>query len=247
MPPGAIGAAQLMRGGPLPGYLQPVEISAPGGAQVALAMDGVFDVSQPAPVRVGLLVGKVYRIKVTNIPFRPGQEVYPSIEIINRLYPPPGHEVKFPIPIELTREELEIALRGHYVVRVIYLESPRGALPVRQDPQHQRYFEVAQHEDPLEVADVLGRPMAILRIGSRVPEQDFSSGRFLFDSPPWTQLPTWTEPVNEETPAVDPAGPIPGEPTPAIPDADASRPAAEPLRAPVDTTTRPAAAVGATR
>ncbi len=134
MPPGAIGAAQLMRGGPLPGYFQPVEITAPQDTQVALAMDGVFDAPQPAPLRVGLLVGNVYRLKVTNIPFRAGQEVFPSIEIINRLYPPPGSEAKFPIPIELTREELELAIRGHYVVRVIYLENPAHGPPRRDRP-----------------------------------------------------------------------------------------------------------------
>ena len=188
MPPGAIGAAQLMRGGPLPGYFQPVEISAPQDTQIALATEGVFDAPQPAPLRVGLLVGNVYRLKVTGIPFRPGQEVFPSIEIINRLYPPRGSEAKFPIPIELTREELEMAIRGQYVVRVIYLENPRTALPSREDPRQQRYFEVGPNQDPLEVADALGRPMAILRIGSRVPEQDNTTGRFVFNSPPWVAL-----------------------------------------------------------
>ena len=210
MPPGAVGAAQLMRGGPLPGYFQPVEISTPQDTQVALAMDGLFDTPQPGPLRAGLLVGKVYRLRVTNIPYRPGQEVYPSIEIINRLYPPQGSEAKFPIPIDLTQEELELAVRGHFVVRVIYLENPRGALPVRQTPREQRYFEVRANEDPLEVADTLGRPMAILRIGSRIPDQDLSSGRFLFDSPPWTQLPAWPEPVTEEG-----LEPTPEEPAPA--------------------------------
>ena len=37
MPPGAIGSRQLQRGGPLPGYFQPVEIMAPEGAMVSLA------------------------------------------------------------------------------------------------------------------------------------------------------------------------------------------------------------------
>ncbi len=197
MPPGTIGAAQLMRGGPLPGYFQPVEITGPQETQVAMATDGVYESPQPAPLRVALLVGKVYRLKVTNIPFHVGQEVFPSIEIINRLYPPAGSEAKFPIPIELTREELEMAIRGQYVVRVIYLENPRTALPAREDPQQQRYFEVGPNQDPLEVADALGRPIAILRIGSRVPDLDTESGRFLFDSPPWIQLPAWVDPPSD--------------------------------------------------
>jgi hypothetical protein len=210
-PPGAIGAAQLMRGGPLPGYFQPVQITGPEGLQIALAHEGVFEPPQDAPLLVGLLVGHVYRLKITNIPLQVGQELFPSIEVINRLYPPPGSEGKFPIPIELTREELEMALRGMYVVRVIYLEHPALALPTRQSPLDQRYFEVGPQQDPLEVADSLGRPMAILRIGSRVPELDEVSGRFLFESPPWFRVPvpvepTEAEPGGEPADGVQPAG-----------------------------------------
>ncbi|MHB8863807.1 MAG: hypothetical protein ACYC6N_15500 [Pirellulaceae bacterium] len=234
MPPGVIGSAQLMRGGPLPGYFQPVEIAAPAEAHIALAIDGMFDAPQPAPLRVALLVGNVYRLKVTNLPFRPGQEVFPSIEIINRLYPPAGSEAKFPLPIELTREELELAIRGQFVVRVIYLENPGTALPSRDDPHQQRYFEVAPNQDPLEVADALGRPMAILRIGSRVPELDNVTGRFLFASPPWMQLPIWIEPQDEAVPDAHQAVPV--EATPGTGQ-----------RVPFHTTGRPTAAGGPTR
>ncbi len=207
MPPGSIGQAQLMRGGPLPGYYQSVEISAPRGTQLALAIDGTFEPPQPAPLKAGLLIGSVYRLKVTNIPFQEGQEIFPSLEIINRLYPPQGSETRFPIPIELTREELELALRGQFVIRVIYLEDPRTALPRREDPAQQRYFEVGPGQDPLEVADGLGRPMAILRIGSRVPELDPATGRFLFDSPPWMRFPEvlMDEPTQAPDPSAEPS------------------------------------------
>lgn len=208
-PPGVLGAAQLQRGGPLPGYVQPVQISGPDGVQIALAQEGFFEPSENAPLLVGLLVGHVYRLKVTNIPQQVGEELYPSIEVLNRLYPPAGSEGRFPIPIELTREELDMALRGMFVVRVIYLEDPALALPVSQSPLDQRYFEVGPQQDPLEVADSLGRPMAILRIGSRVPELDEISGRFLFDSPPWYRLPVPGEPTEAEPAAevgVQPAG-----------------------------------------
>lgn len=192
MAPGVVGQGQLMRGGPLPGHFQAVEISAPKGTELSLAMDGRFDAARPAPLKAGLLVGHVYRLRATNIPLREGQEVFPSIEVVNRLYPPPGAQADFPIPIQLTQEELRRALRGQFVVRVIYLEDPRAALPFRGDAEQQRYFEVGPGEDPLEVADGLGRPMAILRIGSRVPDLDQASGRFLFRSPPWYRIPEVT-------------------------------------------------------
>ena len=133
-------------------------------------------------------IGQVYRLRVSKIPLKAGFEVYPSVEIINRLYPPQGLAWKFPIPIHLTSRDMEFALQGRYVTRVIYLEDPRAALPAVANPNVQRYFDVGTTEDPLHTADQLGRPMAILRLGSRVPRLDRTTGSFLFNSPP-LQLP----------------------------------------------------------
>ena len=66
--PGLIGAQQLARGGPLPGYFQPLEIRAPEGTSVWFADQGRFDSAQPAPAMAAMLVGVVYRLRVTGIP-----------------------------------------------------------------------------------------------------------------------------------------------------------------------------------
>lgn len=182
-PPGTVGRGQLVRGGPLAGYFQPVEFKALGGMEVSLAQGGKFGPSTPTTT-AGLLIGQVYRLRVSNIPLQPGLEVYPSVEIINRLYPPQGASWKFPIPIHLTKRDIEFALQGRYVTRVIYLEEPRAATPYVANPNEQPYFDVGSSEDPLHVADRLGRPMAILRLGSRVPRLDRTTGTFLFHSPP---------------------------------------------------------------
>jgi hypothetical protein len=170
LPPGAVAAGQLTRPNQLAGYVQPVEIQVPDGVRISLNVGGQFDESRPGPVQAGMLIGPVYSLKITNIPFREGQEVFPTIEMINRLYPPPGQERCFPVPVQLTREELEFALDGRFVTRVIYLEDTATALPRRDEPGDQRFFEVPPDQDPLQVADRLGRPMAILRMGSRIPD-----------------------------------------------------------------------------
>ena len=183
MPPGAIGGQHLLRGGPLPGYFQPVEITAPQGAMISTAIEGGFAEAEPTSTKVGLLIGAVYRLKITNLPGHEGLEVYPTIEVIDRLYPPVGQEAKFPIPIELTDEELAMAIDGKFVTRVIYLEDPEAALPVKQDPAHQHYFEARLGENPLDAADALGRPVAILRMGARVPDAEGPDAAFLYGSP----------------------------------------------------------------
>lgn len=184
MPPGAIGYRQLGRGGPLQGYFQPVRITAPPGVWITTATAGAFDEDQQAPLTVGLLIGEAYRLRVSGIPRNEGLEVFPTIELVDRLYPPPGMETRFPIPIHLTRDELEMALAGKMVTRVIYVEDPRTAIPLPDDPKRQRYFEVLPGEDPLQVADQIGRPVAILRMGSRVPSSQGPDGAFFLGSPP---------------------------------------------------------------
>ena len=185
MPPGAIGSQRLQRGGPLSGYFQPVRIRAPEGARIAPAMDANFGPSQPGDMLVGMQIGAVYRLQVTSIPNNPGVEVFPTVEIIDRTYPPPGLALRFPIPIELTQEDLELAAQGAFVTRVIYVEDPNQALPVRRtNDEAQPWLEARPGDDPLVVADGLGRPVAILRMGGRVPATDSAAGPFTYGAPP---------------------------------------------------------------
>jgi len=155
---------------------------------ISVAVGGQFETPQPAPVKIGLLIGQVYRVRLSRIPRMPDSEVCPTIEIVNRLYPPFGEKERFPIPIELLQEELLAASNGRYVTRVVYLENPLDALPISEKKHvNQRVFEVQAHEDPLEVADQLGRPMAIIRLGSRIPDQNGPDDKYLYGSPPLIQ------------------------------------------------------------
>src|SRR3954464_11036171 len=189
MPPGAIGSQRLERGGPLSGYFQPVRIRAPQGARIALASEGGKAVAnardaQANEALVGMQIGFVYRLALTSIPNNEGVDIYPTIELVDRLYPPPGLALRFPIPIELTQEELELAAGGAFVTRVIYVEDPLHALPVsRHAKGDQPWMEAPAGEDPLVTADRNGRPVAILRIGSRDTKANGPSGA-AFAAPP---------------------------------------------------------------
>jgi len=190
LPPGAIGSQQLQRGGPLPGFFQPVEITAPQGVMISLAEEGRFSNPQPAPLRAGLLVGQVYRLCAINLPFQPGVEVFPTIEVIDRLYAPRGLETRFPVRIDLPREDLEMAAQGKFVTRVVYVENPEAALPTQGIATEPSSFDVAPGMDPLVVADTLGRPIAVVRMGGRVPDQGAGPDMsFLFGCPPVLKLP----------------------------------------------------------
>jgi uncharacterized repeat protein (TIGR01451 family) len=183
MPPGAIGSQRLHRDGPLSGYFQPVRVRAPEGARIAPAVEAGFGTAQDGDLLVGLQIGAVYRLQVTNIPHQPGVEIFPTIEVVDRTYPPAGLALRFPVPIELTQEDLDLAAQGMFVTRVIYVEDPTQALPVRRtNDEGQPWLETRPGDDPLVVADGLGRPIAILRIGGRVPMAG-ANGAFTYNSP----------------------------------------------------------------
>ncbi len=171
-PPGTVAAGQLQRMPSLQCYSQPLEILVPEGARIAVQVAGHFGESQRGRMVAGMQVGSVYQLKITEIPFHPGQEVFPTVELINRIYPPPGLELRFPIPVQFTQEELELALSGKFVTRVIYLEDTATALGHADTAGEQRYYEVGPSEDPLRAADRLGKPVAIMRMGSRLPDLD---------------------------------------------------------------------------
>lgn len=157
-----------MRGGPLLGYSQPVELRMPKGTSVAATSSYGETTTRSERLRVGLQIGQLYRFAAEGIPGMPGAVVYPTIELIDRTYPPCGREHEFPIPIELTLEDLRLAAEGAFVTRVVYVEDPKTALPVSEkEIGGQQWFEARQGDDPLVIADGLGRPVAIVRIGNR--------------------------------------------------------------------------------
>jgi len=170
MPPGVIGQEQLRLHEGMAGYFQPVELTAPEGVEIAVMQNGVFDKPQPGPILIGMLIGQVYHLKLTKLPAREGAESFPTVELVNRLYPPEGKKIRFPVPIDLGADDIAQTQRGLFVTRVVYLEDPSQALPRADRPGLQRAIDVSAHEDPLHVADRLGRPMAIVRVGSRVPD-----------------------------------------------------------------------------
>jgi hypothetical protein len=200
MPPGAIGQWQLQRGGPLPGYFQPAEIAAPAGCMISLAAGGAFDLPKENSRTAAFLIGQVYRFKVTHIPLHEGIEIFPTIELIDRVYPPGSLKFQFPIRIRITRDDLAEAIRGKMVTRVIYLEDPDRALAASQDTNQQFGFDVRLGEDPLRVADSLGRPVAILRLGARVPGATGPGPRFLFGCPVWMPPPQILPAQQEQLP-----------------------------------------------
>jgi len=165
------------------GYAQPVRVSLPSQGHVSYYSGSPHNpVLTQSPSQAGMMVGHVYRVKISGLPEYPGVELYPTIEILDRLHPPSDRIQDFPIPIEITAEEIEIVLDNRMVTKVVYLEQPDMAAPFHKD-ESSLITEMSSRANLLKEADLRGRPMAILRIGGRIPDPRSPQDEFYSTSP----------------------------------------------------------------
>ena len=159
-------------------YFQPVRVSLPTKGLVTYyegSPHRSYDVK--APAQASLVVGQMYRMRISGMPEFPGVEFYPSIELIDRLHPPTCQVEDFPIEFEFTEEEFEWAANGRLVTKVIYLEQP-DRVPVTLLDQKQRITTIEPSQNAIAEADMLGRPVAIIRLGGRTPDPNQPDPRF---------------------------------------------------------------------
>lgn len=169
LPPGQAGkwAGAMGRGNTSPD--QHIKLIAPGNAQVTVFTPAGEELTSKGSIQVQVAVGPVYRFRMSGFQQAPEFEIYPSIELIDRLHPPAELAAKFPIPVELTQADIEYVRSGRMVTRVIYLEQPQLADPTRSASQTTTEM-IADPRELMAAADYRGRPMAILRIGGRLPD-----------------------------------------------------------------------------
>jgi uncharacterized repeat protein (TIGR01451 family) len=181
-PVGRVGLWSAQAGRGTVAALQPVQIAVPSKGKVTVFSGGRetgVDLGAPAQFNVG--IGYVYRLKIADMPEFPGIELYPTIEMIDRLHPPLGRAQDFPIPVSFTSEDIEAALGGRLVTKVVYLEQPQ--LAVTGDLTQAMLNRMLPPDRNLLIeADRSGRPMILVRIGGRTPDGSQADAGF-FEPP----------------------------------------------------------------
>jgi hypothetical protein len=167
---GAIGAPGWLQHGPcpetlLPDRVQPVEIRGPEGLLMAIETAEGWSMLRPGPLRMGLVVGQPYRLRIGGIPGRDGEELFPSVRVLAKLAAPPGMAWRFPVEIVIDEDDLESAATGGHVRRIVYASCESE----QPDPVPAGWFDVKPGDDALEVARTLGDPVAEVVIGNRQP------------------------------------------------------------------------------
>jgi hypothetical protein len=178
-------------GGPGPGVIPPLPPTGPpgmvmggpgGGAtsQVAfVSPEGMtvnWDVFEPGmfdsealivPGRYNFPQGAIYRLKLTNVPGRPGVELYPTLEI----GPPTPRSLAYlahnAIPVQFTEEDFDQVLSGNFVTKVIYLPDPEFQELALANVETLVSTRLDPGVDPIVEADRRGAILGIVRVGNK--------------------------------------------------------------------------------
>jgi hypothetical protein len=118
------------------------------------------------PARYNFGQGYIYRLKITNIPGRPGAALYPTIEVAPTTPATDAYLSHNAIPVQFTDEDFQQVLDGgNFVTKVIYLPDPRyQELAASAETIVSTRLEPGI--DPILEADKRGTILLIVRLGA---------------------------------------------------------------------------------
>jgi uncharacterized repeat protein (TIGR01451 family) len=163
-----------------------VRFLGPRGMKVTLYPGTGPAQNHAAPVVAGLRPGYIYRVKLSGIADLPAVALYPSLEVRGSLQLPPRlNAADYPAPVVFTDLDIQKALSGTLVTKVVYLEHPDKAPPLATKQDQPLETDLPFGQDPLEEARGFGRPMVIVRLG----ERELSESELAAQAVPGTLLP----------------------------------------------------------
>ncbi len=120
-----------------------------------------------------IAVGPTYRLRLSTTLTNSRVTVYPTMRLIGYTVPPSNVDpTEHPVPIHFEPRDLSEATDGRHVINVIYLEDPLLALPMAFPRGEVPVLDLAPGEDVLFKASAMGRPIAFIQLGNRVPLDD---------------------------------------------------------------------------
>lgn len=157
-----------------PGCPSPVlfiRVTGPVGTQATFFQP--FPRPFDTPVTVGLRPGYTYRFKLSGLEKYPKLALFPTLQVIGTLQLPiPLNVASFPAPVLFTQDEIDRAMAGTYITKVIVLEDPEKATAVATEAERPLEFEAKSEREIMAEARARGRPMLVIRFGDmQVPDE----------------------------------------------------------------------------
>jgi hypothetical protein len=119
------------------------------------------------PARYNFMQGYIYRLKLTDIPGRPGVQLYPTIEVAPSTPPTDAYLTHNPIPVQFTPEDFDQVIDGgNFVTKVIYLPDPKFQELAVAGVETLVSTRLEPGVDPILEADRRGTILLIVRLGA---------------------------------------------------------------------------------
>ena len=164
------GVMMYQPGIPTPQISSQMAFIGPEGMSVTwdVTAPGQFD-SEPliCPARYNFPQGAIYQLKISNIPGRPGVELYPTLEVGPAMPRSEAFLAHNAIPIQFTEEDFDQVLSGNFVTKVIYLPDPEFQELAVAGVETLVSTRLDPGVDPIVEADRRGAILAVVRIGNK--------------------------------------------------------------------------------
>src|SRR5207237_1711348 len=118
------------------------------------------------PGRYNFMQAAIYRLKLSDIPNRPGVELYPTLEVVPTNHRTSTFLAHSAVPVSFTEEDFDQVAAGNFVVKVIYLPDPQFQDLAVPGPDELVSTRLEPGVDPIVEAQRRGTILAIVRIGN---------------------------------------------------------------------------------
>jgi hypothetical protein len=173
--PGAVAAVGALTGpgaSPFPVQRTEVRFVGPAGMKIswyAPTPDGRAGFGPQyleAPARYNFLQASIYRLKLSDIPNRPGVELYPTLEVVPAKAKTATFLAHSAVPVVFTEEDFEQVAAGNFVVKVIYLPDPQFQDLAATGPDEVVSSRLEPGVDPICEAQRRGSILLVVRLGN---------------------------------------------------------------------------------
>src|SRR5262249_223160 len=116
--------------------------------------------------RYNFLQAAIYRLKMSDIPGRPGVELYPTLEVVPANHRTETFLAHSAVPVAFTDEDFEQVAAGNFLVKVIYLPDPQYQDRAVAGPDEVVSTRLEPGVDPIAEACRRGSILVIVRLGN---------------------------------------------------------------------------------
>lgn len=149
-----------------------VRFAGPAGMNIAWfapspdGKQGFSSTQLEAPARYNFVQAALYRLKLSNIPNRPGLELYPTLEVVPSNAKTDPFLAHSAVPVVFTEEDFDQVAAGNFLVKVIYLPDPQFQDVATIGPDEVVSSRLEPGADPVAEAYRRGNILLIVRMGN---------------------------------------------------------------------------------